>query len=97
MSGSSFSALVVMIVANSDFVNMVIFFQLLLKCIGFRFFKVEETEEEGEDEKEETGEEEEDEKEETGEEEEDEKEETREEEEKQDSEFQDYDVVNSDV
>ncbi len=86
MSGSSFSALVVMIVANSDFVNMVIFFQLLLKCIGFRFFKVEETEEEGEDEKEETGEEEED-----------EKEETREEEEKQDSEFQDYDVVNSDV
>ena len=86
MSGSSFSALVVMIVANSDFVNMVIFFQLLLKCIDYRFFKAEETEEEGEDEKEETGEEEED-----------EKEETREEEEKQDSEFQDYDVVNSDV
>lgn len=86
MSGSSFSALVVMIVTNSDFVNMVIFFQLLLKCIDYRFFKAEETEEEGEDEKEETGEEEED-----------EKEETREEEEKQDSEFQDYDVVNSDV
>ncbi|XP_023342401.1 N-fatty-acyl-amino acid synthase/hydrolase PM20D1.1, partial [Eurytemora carolleeae] len=64
---------------------------------GSAELKAEETEEEGEDEKEETGEEEEDEKEETGEEEEDEKEETREEEEKQDSEFQDYDVVNSDV
>ena len=49
-----------MIVAQIQILlTMVIFIQLLLKCIDYRFLQAEETEEEGEDEKDETREEEE--------------------------------------